>query len=111
MKIYAHRGASIDFPEMTMRAYKGALDDGADGFECDVRLSKDNQLVLWHDADMQRVAGNSARIADSRTTRDTNRKPLAAIQWEAAWSMQVLGRCRMGQSANDGANQQGRYVG
>ena len=48
-----------------MAAYKAAIDDGADGFECDVRLTKDNQLVLWHDADMQRVAGNSARIADS----------------------------------------------
>ena len=47
-----------------MAAYKAAVDDGADGFECDVRLTKDNQLVLWHDADMQRVAGNPARIAD-----------------------------------------------
>ena len=48
-----------------MAAYKAAIDDGADGFECDVRITKDNQLILWHDADMQRVAGNSARIADS----------------------------------------------
>ena len=65
MKIYAHRGSSIEHPELTMAAYKAAIDDGADGFECDVRLTKDNQLVLWHDADMQRIAGNSARIADS----------------------------------------------
>jgi len=48
-----------------MAAYEAAIDDGADGFECDVRLTKDNQLVLWHDADMQRIAGNQARIADS----------------------------------------------
>jgi glycerophosphoryl diester phosphodiesterase len=48
-----------------MTAYKAAIDDGADGFECDVRLTKDNQLVLWHDSDMERIAGNSARIADS----------------------------------------------
>jgi glycerophosphoryl diester phosphodiesterase len=65
MKIYAHRGSSIAYPELTMAAYKAAVDEGADGFECDVRITKDNQLVLWHDADMQRVAGNSARIADS----------------------------------------------
>ena len=52
-------------PELTMAAYKAAIDDGADGFECDVRITKDKQLVLWHDADMQRVAGSSARIADS----------------------------------------------
>jgi len=48
-----------------MAAYKAAIDQGADGLECDVRLTKDNKLVLWHDADMQRVAGNAARIADS----------------------------------------------
>lgn len=48
-----------------MVAYKAAIDDGADGFECDVRLTKDNQLVLWHDADMQRISGSKARIADS----------------------------------------------
>ena len=65
MKIYAHRGSSVEHPELTMDAYKAAIDDGADGFECDVRLTKDNQLVLWHDADMNRVAGNAARIADS----------------------------------------------
>ncbi|CAN2169130.1 UgpQ Glycerophosphoryl diester phosphodiesterase [Candidatus Nanopelagicaceae bacterium] len=48
-----------------MAAYKAAIEDGADGFECDVRITKDNQLLLWHDADMQRVAGSAARIADS----------------------------------------------
>ena len=64
MKIYAHRGSSIEHPELTMAAYKAAIDDGADGFECDVRLSKDNQLVLWHDSDMNRIAGNGARISE-----------------------------------------------
>ena len=48
-----------------MAAYKAAIDDGADGFECDVRITKDNQLLLWHDPDMKRVAGSTTRIADS----------------------------------------------
>ena len=65
MKIYAHRGSSIQHPELTLTAYKAAVDEGADGFECDVRLTKDKQLVLWHDADLQRIAGNPRRIADS----------------------------------------------
>ena len=65
MKIYAHRGSSIQHPELTKVAYKAAIDEGADGFECDGRLTKDKQLVLWHDPDLQRIAGNSARIADS----------------------------------------------
>ena len=65
MKIYAHRGSSIQHPELTLTAYKAAVDEGADGFECDVRLTKDNQVILWHDPDMQRIAGYSARIADT----------------------------------------------
>ena len=66
MKIYAHRGASKDFPEHTLRAYNGAIAQGADGFECDVRLSKDNVVVLWHDADLKRCAGISGRIAEMK---------------------------------------------
>jgi glycerophosphoryl diester phosphodiesterase len=46
VKIYAHRGSSKQHPELTVAAYKAAIDDGADGFECDVRLTKDNQLLL-----------------------------------------------------------------
>ena len=65
MKIYAHRGSSIQHPELTLTAYKAAVDEGADGFECDVRLTKDNQVILWHDPDMKRIAGYSARIADT----------------------------------------------
>jgi glycerophosphoryl diester phosphodiesterase len=65
VKIYAHRGSSIQHPELTLTAYKAAVDEGADGFECDVRLTKDNQVILWHDPDMERIAGYSARIADT----------------------------------------------
>ena len=60
-----------------MAAYKAAIDDGADGFECDVRLSKDNQLVLWHDSDLQRIAGSSARIADTNFSEIKRQYPQA----------------------------------
>ena len=50
---------------MSLLAYKAAIDEGADGFECDVRLTKDNQLILWHDPDLQRLAGSKARVADT----------------------------------------------
>ena len=62
MKIYAHRGASHDFPEMTMVAYENAVKQGADGFECDLRLTKDGVAVLWHDADLKRRANNDAVV-------------------------------------------------
>jgi glycerophosphoryl diester phosphodiesterase len=65
MKIYAHRGASHDFPEMTMVAYENAVNQGADGFECDLRLTKDGVAVLWHDADLKRRANNAAVVHES----------------------------------------------
>jgi len=64
MQIYAHRGASYDFPEMTMLAYENAVKQGADGFECDLRLTKDGVAVLWHDADLQRRANSDAVVAE-----------------------------------------------
>lgn len=73
MKIYAHRGASHDFPEMTMVAYENAVKQGADGFECDLRLTKDGVAVLWHDADLKRRANNDAVVAEK------NYKDLKAI--------------------------------
>ena len=63
--IYGHRGASLELPEMSFVAYFEAVEQGADGFECDLRLSKDGYLVLWHDDDMQRLAGSPLKIADS----------------------------------------------
>jgi glycerophosphoryl diester phosphodiesterase len=69
MKIYAHRGASHDFPEMTMVAYENAVKQGADGFECDLRLTKDGVAVLWHDADLKRRANNEAVVYESTYTQ------------------------------------------
>jgi glycerophosphoryl diester phosphodiesterase len=66
MKIYAHRGASHDFPEMTMAAYENAVHQGADGFECDLRLTKDGVAVLWHDADLKRRADSDAVVAETK---------------------------------------------
>lgn len=66
--IYAHRGSSIDHPENSRAAFMAAIDEGADGFECDLRLSKDGQVVIWHDSDMSRLGANSASIAHTNFT-------------------------------------------
>jgi glycerophosphoryl diester phosphodiesterase len=64
VKFYAHRGASADFPEHTMAAYLGAVEQGALGFECDIRITKDEVLILWHDANMKKEAKSAAVIAN-----------------------------------------------
>lgn len=66
MLIYAHRGASRDFPEMTESAYLAAVAQGADGFECDLRLTRDEVPVLWHNATMLERAGNHGLIAEMK---------------------------------------------
>jgi glycerophosphoryl diester phosphodiesterase len=75
MKIYAHRGASHDFPEMTMIAYENAVKQGADGFECDLRLTKDGVAVLWHDADLKRRANHDAVVHESTYSQLTSIYP------------------------------------
>lgn len=51
-----HRGASAAAPENTLLAFKQAIDDGADGIEFDVRLSRDGVPVVIHDANLKRTA-------------------------------------------------------
>jgi glycerophosphoryl diester phosphodiesterase len=51
---------------MTMAAYEAAVKQGADGFECDLRLTKDGVAVLWHDADLKRRADSDAVVAESK---------------------------------------------
>lgn len=63
MKIYAHRGSSGNNPEMTRLAYEVAIREGADGFECDVRLSRDGKIVCIHDATTKRIAGKRVWVA------------------------------------------------
>ena len=68
MLIYAHRGASGDFTEGSKAAYEGALAQGADGFECDVRLTKDKQIICYHDADTKRLSGIDLKIANTSSS-------------------------------------------
>jgi len=65
MKIYAHRGSSGNNPEMTRLAYETAIKEGADGFECDVRLSREGKIVCIHDATTNRISGIKLRVSRS----------------------------------------------
>lgn len=62
--VYGHRGASARAPENTLSAFALALDEGADGVELDVRLSRDGVVVVAHDPDLRRVAKRPERVAD-----------------------------------------------
>jgi glycerophosphoryl diester phosphodiesterase len=65
MRIYAHRGASGEFAEGSEAAYLAAIEQGCDGFECDVRLTKDKQIICYHDKDAKRLSKLDLKIADT----------------------------------------------
>jgi glycerophosphoryl diester phosphodiesterase len=54
--VFAHRGSSAVLPEHTLPAYLHALAEGADGLECDVRLTRDGHLVCVHDRRINRTS-------------------------------------------------------
>ena len=58
-QVVAHRGASFENAEHTLGAYVKALDAGAEGLECDVRLTADGHLVCVHDRDLRRTASQA----------------------------------------------------
>ncbi|ERI10470.1 glycerophosphodiester phosphodiesterase [Aneurinibacillus aneurinilyticus] len=62
--IYAHRGSSIRFPENTLPAFTRAIKDGANGIELDVQLTRDEQIVVFHDWTLQRITGRRGKISD-----------------------------------------------
>lgn len=74
--VVAHRGASHAEPEHTREAYELAIREGADAFECDVRLTRDGHLVLVHDALIDRTStGRGAVSRLSLAELDTHRYP------------------------------------
>ena len=62
--IVAHRGASADAPEHTLAAYDAAVAQGADFLELDVRLSADGQLVVIHDARLERTTDGRGEVQE-----------------------------------------------
>ena len=53
-RVVAHRGDSHNFPENTMPAFLSAVNMGIDVVETDVHLTKDGEIVIWHDPTLER---------------------------------------------------------
>jgi glycerophosphoryl diester phosphodiesterase len=63
---FAHRGlhCGTQFPENSLIAFAAALQMGA-GIECDLRLTRDDRIVVFHDADAWRMCASSVKIGES----------------------------------------------
>lgn len=62
--IYAHRGASYDYPENTMLAFQKAVEQGADGIELDVQFTKDKKIIVCHDDNIDRTSNGTGFVED-----------------------------------------------
>lgn len=62
-EVVAHRGASAHLAEHTLAAYELAVAQGAAGLECDVRLSRDGELVCVHDRRVDRTSSGSGVVS------------------------------------------------
>ena len=90
MRIYAHRGASGDFPEGSKAAYLAAIEQGADGFECDVRLTKDKQIICYHDKDAKRLSNLDLEIAKS--TYNQLKKSINPLRLDELLDLAILNK-------------------
>ena len=63
--LFAHRGFSGMYPENSPLAFRMAAEKtNADGIESDVHISKDGQLVIFHDASVERTSNGTGFIRD-----------------------------------------------
>ena len=61
--VIAHRGDSAHAPENTMEAFASAVHVGADALELDVRLTRDERVVVMHDADVVRTTSGQGLVS------------------------------------------------
>lgn len=76
-----HRGFSLKYPENTLVAFRKAIEAGADGFECDVRITKDDEIVVFHDDNLKRLCGQDGSIEE--------------MNWTDLMSLQIFGKERV----------------
>ncbi len=82
-QVVAHRGASFENAEHTLEAYTKALDAGAEGLECDVRLTADGHLVCLHDRDLTRTARSRGLVS---TMNLAELDELDFSSWKHPWA-------------------------
>lgn len=64
--VAAHRGYWADFPENSIQAYQMAIEIGADIIEIDVRLTEDDEMVVFHDVCLDRMTTGYGRLREEK---------------------------------------------
>lgn len=101
MIIIGHRGAAGMEPENTIPSIEAAVRQGVDMIEFDLRVTTDRHLVVFHDANLLRIAGINKNIGDMtlkeiNTTATHSGHPIPGFHeaMEAAGDVPVLLDCK-----------------
>ncbi len=86
---YAHRGLhNASYPENSLPAFYAALSRGY-GIELDVRLTKDGQVAVFHDANIKRMCNVDKRLSDM-TLQELKMAYLCGTQYTIPTLTEVL---------------------
>ena len=64
--VIGHRGGRAEFEENTLAAFKGSFEKGVRGYETDIRMTADQELIITHDASLKRMAGVDLDVEKSK---------------------------------------------
>lgn len=67
--VFAHRGGAYEFDENTLAAFRSSYEKGLRGFETDVRMTKDGELVILHDDTLDRTH-NATGAVEQKTAAE-----------------------------------------
>ena len=114
----AHRGASGNYPENTLRAFQMALDIGVDEIELDLRATRDGHLVVMHDATVDRTTDGTGAVGELTLAEikalDAGRvfgerfRGERVPTWEEALDL-IQGKVRLNVHLKEGGTPDGRY--
>ena len=114
----AHRGASGNYPENTLRAFQMALEIGVDEIEFDLRMTRDGHLVVMHDATVDRTTDGTGAIGELTLTEiralDAGKvfgerfRGERVPTWEEALDL-VQGKVKLNVHLKEGGNPDGEY--
>lgn len=94
-KIFGHRGSMGTYPENTLLSFQEAINEGVDGIELDVHMTKDGEIVVIHDERLDRTTNGTGYIKD--LTLEEIKQYSAGVKFvhlpkydEATWSQETV---------------------
>ena len=64
IRLFSHRGGRMEHDENTIQAFRASYEVGYRGFETDIRMTKDGELVVTHDSSLERTTDGTGIVEE-----------------------------------------------